>query len=198
MNTLLSSVRVRCAPRRDQGAALVVTVLLMLVVSTLAFAAMMRNSIDERMAFNQRDRQNAFQAAEAALREAEDVIRQDARFSPLRVATFTADCTAAKGVCRSSLNTPQWKTLPASDWTSVQSNSTIALATNTQRGAIPGLALQPRYLIEYQGTSEPIEINAPCTAHFLITARGFGLNANSVVTLQSVFRWSIGACYDAL
>lgn len=185
--------RPAAARTRQQGAALIVTVLLMMVISMLAITAMMRNNIDERMAFNQRDRQVALQAAEAALREAEDAIV--GRFGAVLDESFFSgreDCTtaAAAGWCYPGTGSNDWSALDAAAWTAGNAARTLTLNT---RANITGVSEQPRYLIEYQGAVD-LGPGNPCVARFLITARAVGLNANSTVTLQSQFRSRIGVC----
>lgn len=62
----------RSAPSQ-RGAALVVVLLLLLVVTILGLASIRSTLLQERMAGNLTARSGAFQAAEAALREAEEV-----------------------------------------------------------------------------------------------------------------------------
>lgn len=182
------------ARRPQQGAALIVTVLLMMVISLLALAAMMRNNLDERMAFNQRDRQLALQAAEAALREGEDAVV--ARFGDELDESFFIgmnDCTRAQGWCFTRPNVQGWSSLPAAAWTN--GNTTFALNTRT---AIAGVSAQPRYLIEYKGITGSFTPGQSCVANFLITARAVGVNPNSTVTLQSLFHRRFGSCQTLL
>lgn len=61
----------RRPPARERGAALVIALLLLTVVSLLATAAWQVGLQEERMVGHQRDRNVAFEAAEAALRDAE-------------------------------------------------------------------------------------------------------------------------------
>jgi len=61
-------------PRQD-GAILVVSLLLLLVMTLLGLTAMQVTRMEERMAGNARDMDLAFQSAEAGLRDAEDRIR---------------------------------------------------------------------------------------------------------------------------
>lgn len=68
--------------RRQEGAALVVVILLLVVVTLLGLAAMRSTLLQERMAGSLMARGNAFQAAEAALREAESVAAQGALAFP--------------------------------------------------------------------------------------------------------------------
>ncbi|WP_019590464.1 MULTISPECIES: PilX N-terminal domain-containing pilus assembly protein [unclassified Thioalkalivibrio] len=63
-----------CANRgkqHQQGAALVVGLILLVVITLLAVAGMQNTVLQERMAGNMHDRNLAFQAAEAALRQGE-------------------------------------------------------------------------------------------------------------------------------
>ncbi|MCC5858552.1 MAG: hypothetical protein JJT90_10370 [Ectothiorhodospiraceae bacterium] len=62
----------RCGGRRERGAALIISLLLLLVMTLIGVTAMQTSTLQERMAGNTRDRNLAFQSAEAALREGED------------------------------------------------------------------------------------------------------------------------------
>jgi type IV pilus assembly protein PilX len=57
---------------RQQGIVLVTGLIILLVMTVIGVTAMQSTSLDERMAGNMRSRNVAFQAAEAALREAEN------------------------------------------------------------------------------------------------------------------------------
>jgi type IV pilus assembly protein PilX len=61
-------------PHRQQGVALVVALVLLLVVTVLGLASMRGTSLQERMSANMYDRSLAFQRSEAALRAAEEAI----------------------------------------------------------------------------------------------------------------------------
>lgn len=170
---------------------------LMLLVSALSFAMLQGAGLEEQLAYQERDRQVAFQAAEAALRHAESLIEsnQGALFSPLHESNFPAVC--ANGLCRSSPASEAWRKLPASAW---QTDATVTQAYKPPTDSLTTvvLATPPRYLIEYQGSVTPIEPGGPCVAKYLITARANGLSARSVVTLQSQYRRRTGTCQRAL
>ncbi|SDB02703.1 type IV pilus assembly protein PilX [Desulfonatronum thiosulfatophilum] len=57
------------------GSALVISLVMLLVLTLMAVAGMQTTSLQERMAGNMRDKDLAFQAAEAALREAESYLQ---------------------------------------------------------------------------------------------------------------------------
>jgi type IV pilus assembly protein PilX len=63
------------AQRRQRGAALVVALIMLLVMTVLGITAMQVTRMEERMAGNSRDINLAFQASEAGLRDAEARIR---------------------------------------------------------------------------------------------------------------------------
>lgn len=58
-------------PQVERGAALVVTIIMLLIITILAVNSMQGSIIQEQMTANQHDHQLAFQAAEAALRRGE-------------------------------------------------------------------------------------------------------------------------------
>lgn len=180
---------------RQRGIALV-SVLLLLLVLTLLGVNMLKLSIfEERSAGNLKERQLAYQAAEAALRDAELAIANDTDgpFTPLNVGSFGSTCT--NGLCSSSQASPRWAQLSTADWVS---GMTMSYGAQTSAASIPGIASQPRAVIEYQGTLQPIEPGKPCVAIFLITARGVGLVGNTNVVLQSVYRHRAGECLDTI
>ena len=181
--------------RRQAGVVLVVVLVLLLCSMLLASASFQSASLGERAAGNARDRQVAFQAAESALRDAETMVRtnNNGPFQPLKVIEFTAQCL--KALCRSSESAPVWSQLSESDWTG---SKTFAYGASTKAAAVADVAAQPRYVVEYQGTMQPIGPGMPCGALFLITARAQGASSTTNVMLQSVYRVRIGDCYAAV
>src|SRR5690606_3767551 len=61
---------------RERGAVLIVALVLLLVMTILGVSSLSSTTLQERMAGNLRDSNLAFQAAEAALREGEEFLRQ--------------------------------------------------------------------------------------------------------------------------
>ncbi|GAB6067343.1 pilus assembly protein [Methylothermus subterraneus] len=155
------------------GAALIVSLVMLLVMTILGVAAVQSVILEERMAGNYFDRNVAFQAAEAALRQAEAVIAANAApFDPF-------DQTAFNG------SNGLYNTLSGSPIDIGSTASTAVPGTS-----LPEVANQPVYIIEL--------IQKSCNgsgdnALFRITARAWGRDANTVVTLQSLFRRAI-AC----
>lgn len=128
----MKSSRSRTLPaRRDQqGIALIVVLVLLVVTAILGVAIMRSSAMQERMAANLRDRSVAFQAAEGALRFAQDQVLGAGGWEN-RIPT-AADCTSAS-ICPSG-SLPVWRAVPEDEYDS---------------DMIPE---DPEYWIEYIGT----------------------------------------------
>lgn len=68
---------------RQKGAVLLISIVMLLLITTLALSSMKSSIIQEQMAANQYDYHLAFQAAEAALRYGERLRRDEPGFVPL-------------------------------------------------------------------------------------------------------------------
>ncbi len=80
------------------GVVLVIGLIILLVLTLIGVSGMQNTSLEEKMAGNLRDRNLAFQAAEAAMRDAEADIRNTAKTALPRiqgVSDFTLDCGAS-------------------------------------------------------------------------------------------------------
>ncbi len=83
-------------PYRQRGISLIVILLLLLVMTLIGLAVLRTTLLQERMSANLRDRSLSFQAAEAALRDAEEFINTENAKG--KVAGF--NCTAAEANVR--------------------------------------------------------------------------------------------------
>ncbi|MEL7186950.1 MAG: PilX N-terminal domain-containing pilus assembly protein, partial [Pseudomonadota bacterium] len=61
-------------PNRQRGAVLVISLIILLVITTLAVGSMQNTMLEEKMAGNISDRNLAFQSTESAIREAETFV----------------------------------------------------------------------------------------------------------------------------
>lgn len=175
----------------QRGFSLVTTLLFMVAALMLGVSVLSVNVMQERVIGNTKDRDLAFQAAEAALRDAE----QDIQASALPESSFTAACT--KGLC-----------LPPTQWATPVSNPVHDLFTpadwlvksreygnTTLAPKFPGLVEQPRYVIEWLGNKrlvgygETLGVAKPEVGPniYRITARAFGARLETVVILQSMY-----------
>lgn len=80
-------------PQRQNGAILVVSLLLLLVMTALALSASNSTRLQERMAGNARDVELAFQGSEAGLRESEVDLQKSADKAGMRMLDRCTDAT---------------------------------------------------------------------------------------------------------
>lgn len=181
----------RCKTRQ-QGAALITGLIFMVVLTLMAVTAARMAGLEERMSGNMRDRSLAVQAAELALRDAEQDIRGGAGVTrnPVisGITNFVSACT--NGLCYNGIqgnaNGTDWNITPAWSTVSMTAAPSVAYGTNTGAANILGLSAQPRYIIEGirktpPGSGQPVH-------YYRITVRAQGANLNTVVWLQEVFR----------
>lgn len=198
-------------PKRQRGAVLIVALLFLVILTMLGLTAMSGTTMEERMSGNTRDINVALQAAEAALRDARrDINRRPltglGREMPIPMfgqagAEGTCNNTALGiGLCRPlPYVEAQHPVMPASLDFGAQPRVEYGRFTGAPpiRATVEGtrnraLSTQPQYLIELfciymPGQGSLDDRYAACNI-YRITARGFGVNPNSQVTLQEVFQ----------
>jgi type IV pilus assembly protein PilX len=166
--------------KSQQGAALLISLILLLVLTFLGISSMQTTTLEERMTANQKDYYLAFEAAEYALTEAESqlyVLFSTGNFAP----------TGPNGLFRDhDLTDRVWTIVDWADPNKVQ------FVTN------PGMtSLPPKYIVERMSivtTEDAVNLGneygeqtgATETTVFRVTARGES-GKGSVVMLQSTF-----------
>jgi len=172
---------------RQRGAALVMGLIVLLVLTAIGFSIIQIAGMQNKMARNLRDQSIAFQAAEAALRKAEaDIAAGTVTGNPFRFKRFTNTCTTNQGLCL-----PAGGVTPTVNW-SAGSTNTLALASADF--AVPGGVQQPRYIIELISGKPVNDASTGCSAAlFRISAQGFGQNG-ARANLQSIYRYRVLNC----
>lgn len=170
-----SSFPVAVGASSQRGITLVMGLLFLVVLTILGLAAMRGTILEERMAGNARDRNLAFQAAEAAIRAGERKIRTDlpAVFTPGTKFTPRLDNGTHDDYWQ---NTHDWaaqsEQLPANEWKPEDAGTSEA----------------PRYVIEeIPIPPDTVTFGAVDQMTYRVTARGVGSNPNTVVILQAIF-----------
>ena len=159
--------RVREILGNERGAVLVVGLIILVVLTLLGITVLQTTVIEEKMANNMNQRQLAFQAAEAALREVEFKLRQG---------------TIPPSAFQAETDPPHWTF--AKWWEKSGSQAASAL------GELP----PPRYVVEkLLETADGIASfdlynPTPTQAVFRITVRAEGMVPGAEVVLQSVYR----------
>jgi type IV pilus assembly protein PilX len=197
-------------PRFQSGSSLIVVLMLLTVILIMGVISSRLSLFSERSARNDRERQVAFQSAEAALLDAEiDMMGPNSLagnrvcvFDSKQPAVFIQGCGSGSkaGMClNSAAPSAAWKSV-----TGLYSSETGTGGTNktVEYGQFTGQTLPqgssglpaklPRYIIEavrYTGTgSADDNVGSSTTPEyaFLVTAMGFGTRVETRVLLQAL------------
>lgn len=195
-------------PRRQQqqGMSLIVSLLMLVVILLLGTSAAQIALQAEKGARNDRDRQIALQAAEAALMDAEMDIEQSPDPARSRSDLFSSDnmqsfpeagCIAGASNIKLGLCAPSGPDAKPA-WAAVDFLDDSGSASSVPYGQFTGAAFQsgagslparvPRYVIEpmiftYKGHSAEMP-----TVFYRVTAIGFGMREETQVVLQTYYR----------
>ena len=199
------------ASNRQRGLSLLIVLLLLIAAVFLGVSAAVIALQTEKAARGDRDRQVAFQAAEAAMIDAQRDIdtagtpSPGARPLPMgrnSAAGFPASddatiCNAASdpvagGLCQQALPAarPSWLAVDLA--ASGSGSVSVAYGTYTQQkypvnsGILP--ARLPRYIIELMPFVQPGATAQVPSFAYRITAIGFGTDINTQVVLQAFYR----------
>jgi type IV pilus assembly protein PilX len=196
-------------PGVEYGATLVATLLILIVVLLLSVAATQIALQGEKTARNDRDRQIALQAAEAALLDAEtdieaspDNVRSRSElFSRYSALGFPADAGACGngmqnrylGLCQpAALDKPAiWRTLDFAD-AGIDTTRSVPYGQFTGNvfpsggGSLP--VRPPRYVIELIPDKSPGERADRNAYLYRITAVGFGVSQHTQAAVQTIYR----------
>jgi type IV pilus assembly protein PilX len=184
---------------RQRGASLIMVLLILIVVSVLGAGGAQIAIMSERGARNDRDQQVAWQAAEAALIDAEaemygtGTATRRAIFDSKNQVDFVSGCGTSGnslGLCiLNSSGKPAWL---VADFTDTSANAmTVPLGQFTGRTfAAGGAGIQPakvpRYVFEM--IPDPIGDKSNPTYLYRVTAMGFGPRPDIQSVVQMVFR----------
>lgn len=169
------------SPMKEEGAVLIIGLIMMLLLTIIGLASIRGTDLQERMAGNMRDRNLAFQSAEAGLRAGELV-----GFGLTGTAVPNANGYFDNLNRSSTIKRPAlWE---KTDWEA--GTNSIKLANNI----ISDVADQPRYVIEEitavsNAANEGSGIEAghvkDIRFYYQVTSRGIGGTTNTEVVLQS-------------
>ena len=161
--------------RQQRGVTLIIALIFLAVLALLGATAAQNSVLEERMAGNTRDRDLAFQAAEAALKDAENLSKAFLNANLGSPGLVDASNCAAPNVAPCYLSHGN----DAAYWTSTFVWNTANARNPTQN--LNQVAAQPLYIVEKMPNG------AGGLETYRATARGVGKSTNSVVIVQSVF-----------
>lgn len=197
---------------RQRGASLLVSLLMLVAILVLGISAAQIALQGEKASRNDRDRQIAFQAAEAALMDAELDIENSPDATKSRSQQFSKDSASGfpgdgeeacrfgeaninLGLCRRATDgaAPIWQTVDfldsdSSTTSSVPYGKFTGQAFPTGKGSLPSKL--PRYVIElmlYNKEGESAD-TGKASYFYRVTAVGFGARETTQVVLQTFYR----------
>jgi len=146
----------------QRGSALIIALVFLLIMTLIGTTAMQGTSQQEKMAGNMRDHNLAFQAAEAALREAVNIL----------------EVTPTPSIPFQESNDPSVLRDPTTyDWGTARVYS----------GALTGISVPPRYVVRrLRGVGASSAASADGV--YRVTARAQGGTTDAVVVLQKTFQ----------
>lgn len=177
--------------KKQTGAALIVSLVILVIMTMIGLAAMRTSSMAEKMAANTMDVEIAFQATEIALRDAESLIAGETDENKLE-----PNNTGSNAVWVADAMDPEddnaeswWHEQDAAWWATngIAHETDITFDTNAGTTTIT----TPRYIIEHQQfVTDNLVVGTgggPSTGrvYYRITARGTGGSDQSRVLLQS-------------
>ncbi|MCL2591142.1 MAG: PilX N-terminal domain-containing pilus assembly protein [Betaproteobacteria bacterium] len=181
-------------PRPQHGAALIITMILLLIMSLLAVTSLRSTVMQERMSSNTYDHDLAFQSAEAGLRmgerQAENWVKNGATItwpscqspSPEGLYLNTDPATCPR---------PLWEGPAPGGSGSYWHNADNDTGEENIHFDNKGLSLSPFYIVELISEHAPCQINNPDSntncRRFRITASSRYANGRAQVILQSIY-----------
>lgn len=189
----------------ERGASLIMIMIILTIISILGIAGIKISMMSERGARNDRDQQMAWEAAEAALLDAEQDISGPASssrrsiFTPVtNVQAFVDGCGTSgnsRGLCATpAAGRPVWLTADFDFSDSSGTAPSAAYGTFTGHsfasGSIGAQPFQPpRYVIESIRDSADRDLSNPSPNHiYRVTAMGFGPRKDIQVVMQMIYR----------
>lgn len=177
----------------QNGAVLIVSLLMLLIMTIIGVAGMSSTVLEEKMANNNRQKHIAFQSASSALREAE-----------LWMITNVTTLTELETQFSGTPNELYWsrRLTPASNMrlspiTDVLDRNSWAVGNSAipPSTLVSGTENPPRYLIEYVGRigEVPLDYTNPDNREyaFRITAIGWGMDNTTTYVVQSTLRMQL-------
>ncbi len=166
---------------KQRGMTLIVGLIMVLLMTLVGMAAIRGSNMQELMAGNMRDRNLAFQAAEAGLRQGENLLTN------ATLPVFDGTTVGLYDAIDGSSSTGFWDTY---GWAAASATTSMGLEYVTS---------QPRYVIEEVTSSSTLSMDGGAidfastlktedTTFYRVTSRGEGGTNGAVVILQSTYK----------
>lgn len=176
-----TAIRLHHRAVRQRGAAMVIALIMLLVLTLLATASARMTILEERMTGNTQDRGVAFQAAEAALRAGEDLAQMPA------LPDFAVNAGGLYQPAEPD-QIPLWLAVNWASPAAVSLYDGMATAPGSLSRATASFLVEELPWVATPGESLAADTSVDEGIYFRVTARGLGVSGNATVTLQSTFK----------
>ena len=174
-----------CLPNPQRGAALVIAMLVLLMLTSLGVAMFRSFGLQERIAGNTREKQHAFQAAQSALQFGEWwLIQGNANTGIACSGALAATQVCSNAVAMATLTTAPWSI--GSTYVPINVNGSPPLTVSTS-GGVGTYYAAPQLYINYMGLAPSGQARV-----YQVTAIGNGGDANSIAVVQSTYSVTTG------
>jgi len=178
--TDLTTCMLSVTRKHQTGAALIVSLMLLIVLTLLGLSGMQSTIMQERMSNNVRDKGTAFQAAESAIRTGEDWVKgQDWLPSQLGSSCTTPPCDLVELDYYVGMTTKNFT------WWKDNGRAYVGMPTGT-------VASAPRFIVEEHGIARlgySLDLMSKISAPFLyrITAMGVGSTTTAEAMIETLY-----------
>jgi len=180
--------------RLQRGAALVIAMILLLIMSLLAAASLRGTLMQERMSSNTHDRDLAFQSAEAGLKMGERQAENWVKDGEVAAALASCQSPSLEGLYKNvdaQCPKPLWEGPAPGEPGSYWHDASTDPGGDSIRFIDKGLSLAPFYIVELISENAPCQINNPdlhtTCKRFRVTASSRSTDGRSRVVLQSIY-----------
>jgi len=165
---------------QQRGAALVIALIMLLVLTVLGTATARMTLLEERMTGNTQDHRIAFEAAEAALRAGEDFLEQP----------VLPEFAGGNGLYQPALpvEEPRWRTVDFGSPLEVVAYGGLADARGSLSRATASYLIEELPRVPAGGVSLAADTAVDDASFYRVTARGVGVAGAATVTLQTTYR----------
>jgi len=182
------------ALKPQRGAALIVAMILLAIMSLLAVTSLRGTLVQERMSANTHDRDLAFQSAEAGLRMGEHQAENWVNNGEDPTALANCQKPSPGGLYKNteaSCPQPLWEGPAPGESNSFWRDASKDTGANDISFTNDGLSLAPYYIVELIAEHAPCRIDPPedkpTCKRFRITASSRSADGRSQVILQSIY-----------
>jgi type IV pilus assembly protein PilX len=169
----------RSRRRHDAGFVLIASLLILVVLTIIAVAMFRSFGLQELMAGNLREKTRAIEAANSALSYAEWWLNQNNTGTGVSCTAAPSPAGATR-VCSNQLSSPA----TLSNWVTA-STYTLPNSTVSTSGGQGTYYASPQFYIQYLGPDATKNATV-----YLVTALGYGGNANAVAVVQSTYAFT--------